>query len=318
MFTLACLVDPHVPSLLLLMCSVGNKKERAPSASRVLSNGRNTPLDFSAFQYSPPHPPASSVNPKKTSLQLLPVPSPGEPSPLPPALPSTARPTPPSAESTSSESVFVIGSSDDAEASEADRKLVKRAAPKRATDMSEGEGRSKKLILAAGSSEDEPEAEDVETASEDDGGDGSEEEEASLDELLAALLSRVEPLSHRIRSALESWAAGGSCSVHRITADEVAAISPPGKTLKAYQLAGLNWAWLMRNVKCNGVLADEMGLGKTVQAAILLGWLSRHCGVDGPHLVVAPASTLANWQRELTLWCPKLRIVVYSGTAEER
>ena len=41
----------------------------------------------------------------------------------------------------------------------------------------------------------------------------------------------------------------------------------------------------------------------------------KHAGSDsGPHLVVAPASLLENWQRELQRWCPGLKVVTYYGT----
>lgn len=33
----------------------------------------------------------------------------------------------------------------------------------------------------------------------------------------------------------------------------------------------------------------------------------------GPHLIVAPASILGNWQRELAAWAPRLRVGVYRG-----
>ena len=36
-------------------------------------------------------------------------------------------------------------------------------------------------------------------------------------------------------------------------------------------------------------------------------------GDAGPHIVVAPASLLENWQRELARWCPGLRVVLYYG-----
>ncbi|CAI7814938.1 unnamed protein product [Closterium sp. NIES-54] len=64
---------------------------------------------------------------------------------------------------------------------------------------------------------------------------------------------------------------------------------------------------------CAAILADEMGLGKTVQAVVLLGLLGHLDNNPGPHLVVAPASLLDNWQRELQLWCPQLRVVLYHG-----
>ncbi|CAI5531574.1 unnamed protein product [Closterium sp. Naga37s-1] len=66
-------------------------------------------------------------------------------------------------------------------------------------------------------------------------------------------------------------------------------------------------------VPTEAILADEMGLGKTVQAVVLLGLLGHLDNNPGPHLVVAPASLLDNWQRELQLWCPQLRVVLYHG-----
>jgi hypothetical protein len=38
-------------------------------------------------------------------------------------------------------------------------------------------------------------------------------------------------------------------------------------------------------------------------------------GDAGPHIIVAPASLLENWQRELARWCPALKVVPYFGAA---
>ena len=40
--------------------------------------------------------------------------------------------------------------------------------------------------------------------------------------------------------------------------------------------------------------------------------------VTGKHMIVAPASTLENWAREFTDWCPSLRLFLYYGSQEER
>ena len=41
----------------------------------------------------------------------------------------------------------------------------------------------------------------------------------------------------------------------------------------------------------------------------------KHAEQDpGPHLIVAPASLLENWQRELQRWCPRLEVVTYYGS----
>ncbi|KAM6944290.1 SWI/SNF-related matrix-associated actin-dependent regulator of chromatin subfamily A containing DEAD/H box 1A isoform 2-T2 [Lycodopsis pacificus] len=87
--------------------------------------------------------------------------------------------------------------------------------------------------------------------------------------------------------------------------------------LKSYQLIGLKWLLLLSEHKLSGILADEMGLGKTIQAIAFLAELYEK-GIHGPHLITVPASTLDNWVRELKLWCPTLKTLVYCGTVEDR
>ncbi|KAK7120341.1 hypothetical protein R3I94_020366 [Phoxinus phoxinus] len=87
--------------------------------------------------------------------------------------------------------------------------------------------------------------------------------------------------------------------------------------LKPYQLIGLNWLALLHQNKLSGILADEMGLGKTIQAISFLAYLYQE-GNHGPHLITVPASTLDNWVRELKLWCPSFKVLVYYGSAEDR
>lgn len=68
-------------------------------------------------------------------------------------------------------------------------------------------------------------------------------------------------------------------------------------TLKEYQIKGLRWLNNLFEQGINGILADEMGLGKTIQAIALLGHISEQRGIWGPFLIVAPNSTLFNWQQ---------------------
>ena len=42
--------------------------------------------------------------------------------------------------------------------------------------------------------------------------------------------------------------------------------------------------------------------GKTIQTAGFLQFLNEHQDVSGPFLIVAPLSTVVNWQRELLTW----------------
>ena len=41
-------------------------------------------------------------------------------------------------------------------------------------------------------------------------------------------------------------------------------------------------------------------------------------GLTGPHLVIVPNSTLANWQKEFIRWCPSLRSFIFHGDKEKR
>ncbi|RPB13414.1 hypothetical protein P167DRAFT_505286 [Morchella conica CCBAS932] len=97
--------------------------------------------------------------------------------------------------------------------------------------------------------------------------------------------------------------------------------SPPfvkGGTMRDYQIAGLNWLISLHENGISGILADEMGLGKTLQTISFLGYLRHVAGVNGPHLVTVPKSTLDNWKREFDHWTPGVNVLVLQGTKEER
>ncbi len=66
----------------------------------------------------------------------------------------------------------------------------------------------------------------------------------------------------------------------------------------------------------NCILADEMGLGKTIQSITFLYeiYLKR---IHGPFLVIAPLSTIPNWEREFRTWT-ELNVVVYHGSQASR
>jgi DNA helicase INO80 len=89
-------------------------------------------------------------------------------------------------------------------------------------------------------------------------------------------------------------------------------------TLKEYQLKGLNWLVNLYEQGINGILADEMGLGKTVQSISVMAYLAERYNIWGPFLVIAPASTLHNWQQEIARFVPDLNVIPYWGTAKDR
>jgi chromatin-remodeling ATPase INO80 len=88
--------------------------------------------------------------------------------------------------------------------------------------------------------------------------------------------------------------------------------------LKEYQLKGLNWLVNLYEQGINGILADEMGLGKTVQSISVMGYLAEQHNIWGPFLVIAPASTLHNWQQEITRFVPAIKVLPYWGNAKDR
>lgn len=89
-----------------------------------------------------------------------------------------------------------------------------------------------------------------------------------------------------------------------------------GNRLRPYQLEGLNWlrySWYKGN---NCILADEMGLGKTIQSLTFVHSVYEY-GIRGPFLVIAPLSTIPNWQREFEGWTD-MNVIVYHGSATSR
>uniref|UniRef100_A0A6Q2Z9Q5 DNA helicase n=1 Tax=Esox lucius TaxID=8010 RepID=A0A6Q2Z9Q5_ESOLU len=75
--------------------------------------------------------------------------------------------------------------------------------------------------------------------------------------------------------------------------------------------------WDITTLSVYETRGSDSGLGKTIQAIAFLARLYQD-GIDGPHLITVPSSTLDNWVRELKLWCPSLKVLVYYGSVEDR
>ncbi|CAA0841965.1 CHD3-type chromatin-remodeling factor PICKLE [Striga hermonthica] len=89
-----------------------------------------------------------------------------------------------------------------------------------------------------------------------------------------------------------------------------------GGSLHPYQLEGLNFLRFSWSKPTHVILADEMGLGKTIQSIAFLASLFEDSLY--PHLVIAPLSTLRNWEREFSTWAPQMNVVMYVGTVQAR
>ncbi|XP_072541048.1 chromodomain-helicase-DNA-binding protein 6 isoform X2 [Salminus brasiliensis] len=89
-----------------------------------------------------------------------------------------------------------------------------------------------------------------------------------------------------------------------------------GNQLREYQLEGMNWLLFNWYNRKNCILADEMGLGKTIQSITFLYEMFL-MGLRGPFLIIAPLSTITNWEREFRTWT-EINVIVYHGSQISR
>ncbi len=159
---------------------------------------------------------------------------------------------------------------------------------------------------------------------------------ASSDGLVRLRGQWVELDRERLREVLDHWervrdqASEGGLSflegmrllagAARLRGPAGLAAADPGAdlrgTLRPYQKVGVAWLAFASSLRLGVCLADDMGLGKTIQVlGLLLLHKRRARGGDPPHLLVAPASLLANWQAEIERFAPSLATLMAHPSA---
>ena len=140
--------------------------------------------------------------------------------------------------------------------------------------------------------------------------------EASLVDLHGTLhVSAVgsDPLMGLVEDEAQVLASAAFQAIRRkMREGETAPLSLPSAletALRPYQRAGVAWMARLSHWGAGAVLADEMGLGKTIQTLAILA----HRAAQGPALVVAPTSVVANWVDEAARFTPELSVRLYRG-----
>ena len=86
----------------------------------------------------------------------------------------------------------------------------------------------------------------------------------------------------------------------------------PGE-LMPFQIDGVHALLEMNHL----LLADDMGLGKTIQTIAAIRILRARGEIESC-LVIAPASVLNQWRREISKWAPELSAIIVRGPAHDR
>jgi SNF2 family DNA or RNA helicase len=79
----------------------------------------------------------------------------------------------------------------------------------------------------------------------------------------------------------------------------------------SYQMTGINFLSAIATQEVGCILGDEMGLGKTLQIIGLILFLKQRN--KNHFLVIAPATLLENWRREIAQFSPSVQTKIHSG-----
>ena len=145
-----------------------------------------------------------------------------------------------------------------------------------------------------------------------------EEKVDRLEDLLGKAEAYSRFLADRHKESLKQRASGSQGENFLFEQPPTMTGGQENLRLREYQRLGASWLEGLVFNGLHGILADEMGLGKTIQVIAVIAHLKMQ-GMVGPFLIVAPLSTLKNWQREFARWCPgAINTLLYHGTKDER
>ncbi|CCH60703.1 hypothetical protein TBLA_0D01950 [Henningerozyma blattae CBS 6284] len=77
-----------------------------------------------------------------------------------------------------------------------------------------------------------------------------------------------------------------------------------------YQKTCVQWLHELYQQKCGGIIGDEMGLGKTIQIIAFLASLHHSNLLNGPIIIVCPATVMKQWCAEIHKWWPPFRTII--------
>lgn len=135
---------------------------------------------------------------------------------------------------------------------------------------------------------------------------------ATLEEFVA-VLGGQSIVSDSYRKFIEQLTGFQADESFRLSSVAEAQLAAQKVTLRPYQRAGIHWLTWLHDNQLHGLLADDMGLGKTLQSILTLRYAYETTGSHLPSLIIAPASVLSHWERELERFFPQIRIYRYHG-----
>lgn len=83
-----------------------------------------------------------------------------------------------------------------------------------------------------------------------------------------------------------------------------------------YQKTCVHWLYELYRQKSGGIIGDEMGLGKTIQIISFLASLHHSRLLNGPILIICPATVMKQWCNEFHTWWPPFRTVILHSIGE--